>query len=60
MRPDSTRDQSDHLEIVNFTRTDLFKVWSTKAGVLYIGYGQTVDARVLFPQIGEWLSSDKA
>ena len=29
-------DQPDHLEIVNFTRTDLFKVWFTKNGVLYI------------------------
>jgi hypothetical protein len=34
--PSDVSDQSDHLEIVNFTRTDFFKVWFMKAGVLYI------------------------
>jgi hypothetical protein len=34
--PSATSDQPDQLEIVNFTRTDFFKVWFTKNGVLYI------------------------
>jgi hypothetical protein len=34
--PGETSNEPDHLEIVNFTRTDFFKVWFTKEGVLYI------------------------
>jgi hypothetical protein len=34
--PTAMSDQPDHLEIVNFTRTDFFKVWFSKNGVLYI------------------------
>jgi hypothetical protein len=34
--PSDASDQPDHLEIVNFTRTDFFKVWFNKGGVLYI------------------------
>jgi hypothetical protein len=34
--PSVTSDQPDHLEIVNFTRTDFFKVWFSKNGVLYV------------------------
>ena len=43
--PSAASDQPDHLEIVNFTRTDLFKVWFNKGGVLYI-VGATADQEV--------------
>jgi hypothetical protein len=38
-------DQPDHLEIVNFTRTDFFKVWFAKNGVLYMSAPQPTKRR---------------